>query len=106
MKYVNDRPYASPEAAARKLLEIVLAKEIGVGQYTYTGATNTAFLQGGRRIRRRPGLWDRARLVRNRPVRDEDHSAAARRGPVVPWSRRFDDRKEPHWGRRKLARER
>jgi hypothetical protein len=45
MKYVTDRPFANPEAAARKLLEIVLSKDIDVGQYTYTGVTNTAFLQ-------------------------------------------------------------
>jgi hypothetical protein len=54
MRYVTDRPFAEPEAAARKLLEIVLAKDIDVGQYAYTGATNSAFLQaGGRRRRRR-----------------------------------------------------
>jgi hypothetical protein len=47
MKYVGDRPFAIPEAAARKLLEIVLAKHIDVGQYAYTGATNSAFLAAG-----------------------------------------------------------
>lgn len=47
MRYVTDRPFAEPEAAARKLLEIVLAKDIDVGQYAYTGATNSAFLQAG-----------------------------------------------------------
>jgi hypothetical protein len=47
MRYVTDRPFATPEAAARKLLEIVLAKDIDVGQYAYTGATNNAFLQAG-----------------------------------------------------------
>jgi hypothetical protein len=45
MKYVTDRPFANPEAAARKLLEIVLAKDIDVGQHA--GVTNTAFLQAG-----------------------------------------------------------
>jgi hypothetical protein len=43
MRYVTDRPFATPEAAARKLLEIVLAKDIDVGQFAYTGATNTRF---------------------------------------------------------------
>jgi hypothetical protein len=47
MRYVTDRPFATPEAAARKLLEIVLAKDIDVGQFAYTGATNSAFLQAG-----------------------------------------------------------
>ena len=47
MRYVTDRPFATPEAAAHKVLEIVLAKDIDVGQYTYTGVTNTAFLQAG-----------------------------------------------------------
>jgi hypothetical protein len=47
MKYVGDRPFADPEAAARKLLEIVLSKDIDVGQYAYTGATNSAFLESG-----------------------------------------------------------
>jgi hypothetical protein len=48
MKFIEKRPYADPEAAARKLLEIVLAaKDIGVGRYTYTGVTNTAFMQAG-----------------------------------------------------------
>jgi hypothetical protein len=47
MRYVTARPFATPEAAARKLLEIVLAKDIDVGQYAYTGATNSAFLQAG-----------------------------------------------------------
>jgi hypothetical protein len=32
---------------ARKLLEIVRAKEIAVGQYTYTGVTNSAFVAAG-----------------------------------------------------------
>lgn len=47
MKFTADRPFAKPEAAARKLLEIVLSADIDVGQYAYTGATNTAFLQAG-----------------------------------------------------------
>jgi hypothetical protein len=46
-EFVEKRPYADPEAAARKLLEIVLAKDIDVGQYAYTGATNTAFMEAG-----------------------------------------------------------
>jgi hypothetical protein len=47
VKYVTDRPFASPEAAARTLLEIVLSNDIDVGQYAYTGVTNTTFLQAG-----------------------------------------------------------
>ena len=47
MKYVTDRPFANPEAAARKLLEIVLSNDIDVSQYAYTGVTNTTFLRAG-----------------------------------------------------------
>jgi hypothetical protein len=47
MKFREDRPFANPEDAACKLLAIVLAGDIDVGQYAYTGATNTAFLQAG-----------------------------------------------------------
>jgi hypothetical protein len=32
MKFTEERPFAKTEAAARKLLEIVLAKNIDVGQ--------------------------------------------------------------------------
>jgi hypothetical protein len=47
MKFHEDRPFADPEAAARKLIEIILAKDIDVGQYAYTGATNSAFVEAG-----------------------------------------------------------
>jgi len=47
MKLTAERPFAKPEAAARKLLEIVLSYGIDVGQNTYTGVTFTAFLLVG-----------------------------------------------------------
>jgi hypothetical protein len=47
MRYVTDRPFANPGAAARKLLEIIVSNDIHVGQYAYTGATFTAFVQAG-----------------------------------------------------------
>lgn len=48
MKFVTDRPYADPEAAARKLLDIVRASIAASGlPHAYTGSTNTAFTQGG-----------------------------------------------------------
>jgi hypothetical protein len=47
MKLTAERPFARPEAAARKLLEIVLSNDIDVGQHTYTGITNTAFTRAG-----------------------------------------------------------
>jgi hypothetical protein len=47
MKLTEERPFAKPEAAARKLLEIVLSDDIDVGQYSYTGVTNTAFTRAG-----------------------------------------------------------
>ena len=47
MKVTAERPFGKPEAAARKLLEIVLSGDIDVGQHAYTGTTNTAFLRAG-----------------------------------------------------------
>jgi hypothetical protein len=48
MKYVTDRPFADPEAAARKLLDIVRGSinESGL-PHAYIGATNTAFTRAG-----------------------------------------------------------
>ena len=48
MKYATDRPFAGPEAAARKLLDIVRAS-IAESRlpHAYTGATNTAFMRAG-----------------------------------------------------------
>jgi hypothetical protein len=37
MKFTADHPFAKPEAAARKLLGIVLSADIDIGQYAYTG---------------------------------------------------------------------
>ncbi len=47
MKFVGDRPLSNPEAAARRLLAIVLARDIDVGQFAYAGAVNDTFLQAG-----------------------------------------------------------
>lgn len=47
MKLTEDRPFVNPEAAALKLLEIVLAGDIAVGQHAYTGASNIAFSRAG-----------------------------------------------------------
>jgi hypothetical protein len=48
VKFVTDRSFADPEAAARKLLDIVRAS-IAESQlpFAYTGATNTAFTRAG-----------------------------------------------------------
>jgi hypothetical protein len=48
MKFAGERPYADPEAAARKLLDIVraLIEQSGIS-HTYTGVTNSAFLTAG-----------------------------------------------------------
>ena len=47
-RFKEDRPYASPEAAARKLLEIIRA-EIAVSKlpYAYTGTWNSSFTREG-----------------------------------------------------------
>jgi hypothetical protein len=47
MKLTADRPFAKPEAAARKLLEIVRSNGIDVEQHTSTSVTLTAFLHAG-----------------------------------------------------------
>ena len=48
MKFVSSRPYADPEAAARKLLDIVRASITASGlPHACSGATNTAFTQAG-----------------------------------------------------------
>jgi hypothetical protein len=47
MRFTENRNDLSPEAAARKLLQIILRADIDVGQYTYTGITNTAFTREG-----------------------------------------------------------
>ena len=48
MKFVDDRSFEGPEAAARKLLDIVRAS-IAESRlpHAYTGATNTAFMRAG-----------------------------------------------------------
>ncbi|WP_157043610.1 hypothetical protein [Nitrobacter hamburgensis] len=46
VKFVESRPFANPESAARKLAEI--ARELTCAQgWAYTGVTNTAFLRAG-----------------------------------------------------------
>jgi hypothetical protein len=47
-KFIGDRPFAEPGVAARKLRDIVrtLIDESGL-PCTYTGVTNTAFLNAG-----------------------------------------------------------
>jgi hypothetical protein len=48
MKYAADRPFANPEAAARKLLDIVRASVAESGlRHAYTGAANAAFTRAG-----------------------------------------------------------
>ena len=48
MKFVTDRPFADPEAAARKLLDIVRASIAASGlPHAYTGVTNILFLRAG-----------------------------------------------------------
>lgn len=48
MKFVSDRPFADPDTAARKLLDIVRASIAESGlRHAYTGATNTAFTRAG-----------------------------------------------------------
>ena len=48
VKFVADRPFAEPEAAARKLLDIVRASIAASGlPHAYTGVTNILFLRAG-----------------------------------------------------------
>lgn len=46
MKFVDSRPYANPETAARKLLELAIELRCPQG-WAYTGVTNMAFLRAG-----------------------------------------------------------
>jgi hypothetical protein len=48
MKFIEARPFTDPDAAARKLLDIVRGSinESGL-PHAYTGATNTAFTRAG-----------------------------------------------------------
>jgi hypothetical protein len=83
MKYVTDRSFADPDKAARKLLEIVLSKDIDGGQYTYAGVTNTAFLQAGGNVAEYLASRDCAGLVRDRPIRHLGRPVASGRGPLI-----------------------
>ena len=47
IRFVEPRAPLSPEEAARKLLQIILRADIDVGQFTYTGITNSAFTREG-----------------------------------------------------------
>ena len=47
LKFVEPRAPLTDEAAARRLLAIILRSDIDVGQYTYTGITNSAFTREG-----------------------------------------------------------
>jgi hypothetical protein len=47
MKFVNQRPYADPEVAARKLLEIANATEAVQDGRIYIERVNGAFLEAG-----------------------------------------------------------
>lgn len=46
-KFVEDRPYAKPEAAARRLLDLIREYKSPHGDYTDVGPVNIAFLRGG-----------------------------------------------------------
>jgi hypothetical protein len=47
MKFTSDRPFADPEAAFRKLLQLILRNDIDVGQYTNVGKVNQDFFNAG-----------------------------------------------------------
>ena len=48
MKYFSDRPFNDPEAAARKLLDLVRTSISSSGlPCAYTGAVNLAFMRAG-----------------------------------------------------------
>lgn len=46
-KFREDRPFASPGAAARELLRIYRNRLKDGAPHTYTGVTNTEFIQSG-----------------------------------------------------------
>ena len=48
MKFITDRPFSHPDAAARKLLDIVRGSiEESGAPYAYTGETNSAVTRAG-----------------------------------------------------------
>jgi hypothetical protein len=48
MKFIEPRPFADPNTAARKLLDIARGSIADSGlRHAYTGATNTAFTDAG-----------------------------------------------------------
>ena len=48
MKHISDRPFNDPEAAARKLVDLVRASITTSGlSHAYTGAVNLAFIRAG-----------------------------------------------------------
>ena len=79
MKHAEKRPYADPEAAARKLVELAASVEPFQDGRIYIERINAPFmfeLKGQRqRVRRGAQIRDRARLVveaRKRHVREAD----------------------------------
>lgn len=47
-RFKEARPFASPEAAARKLLELVISEMAAIKQpHAYTGTVNSAFTRDG-----------------------------------------------------------
>ena len=47
IKFVQDRPYAKPEAAAKLLMELIAQHKSEHGTYATVGPVNSAFLKAG-----------------------------------------------------------
>jgi hypothetical protein len=83
MKYATARPYAGPEKAARRILEIANAVEPIQGRI-HIEKINEPFLfrDRGSRVRLRPQTRDRVRLAQDARIRDVCDLHAGRRGTV------------------------
>jgi hypothetical protein len=80
MKFAEDRPYANPEMAARKLLDIAKAEIAKSGLlHAYVGTTNAAFLRAGSSVAEYTGGRDHAftmRWFKFERSQDEDRTVA------------------------------
>jgi hypothetical protein len=97
MKYATHRPYSVPEKAARRLMEHAQAFEPIQDGRIYIEKINGPFLfceGNARRVQRRPGACDIARLARDARERHVREAHAERRRLVrltMPWSTPFED---------------
>ena len=95
MKFAAVRPYAEPQAAAHKLIEIANSVEAVQDGHIHIEWLNGPFLFD---LKATPAEYSAGLKLAI------DHGWLQLRQPM-PWSTLFTDRKETHWGKRKLKRD-